>query len=374
MNLKKTQLNPKQLKRLEKMAKLATNSPLAITEHLFDIEDRLDKEMPVIANILEKVRGEKGEKGDKGEDGKNGEKGDKGETGKDGIDGKNGENKVGPEGRPGRDGHDGRDGRDGIDGINGLDGKDAPALDLEEIKRKLSHIEQISYANSVALPPTTTFFLKNGYTIGRAKNINFTGSAVSNVTIVGDQANISLSGGAGGGQVNSVIAGTGISVDSTDPANPIVSATGGGGTGTFYNDTVSGTINGINRIFTVPNTIGSAINLVLANSSYQEGVDYTFSGNTITMSFAPDASLSGQPFWFAYTTSTSILTETVSGTINGSNRTFTVPTAIITPIQLVLANSIYQNGVDYTTSGTTITFTTAPDFSLVGQPFWMVHT
>lgn len=154
---------------------------------------------------------------------------------------------------------------------------------------------------------------------------------------------------------------------------PYTPGSGGGGD-TFYNDTVSGTINGINRIFTVPNTIGSAINLVLANSSYQAGIDYTFSGNTITFTNAPDMSLSGQSFWMAYSNSTSILTETVSGTINGSNRTFTVPTAIITPIQLVLANSIYQNGVDYTTSGTTITFTTAPDFSLVGQPFWMVHT
>ena len=36
-------------------------------------------------------------------------------------------------------------------------------------------------------------------------------------------------GGGGGGTVNSVVAGTGISVDNTDPANPIVSATSSGG-------------------------------------------------------------------------------------------------------------------------------------------------
>lgn len=35
----------------------------------------------------------------------------------------------------------------------------------------------------------------------------------------------------GSGIVQSIVAGTGINVDSTDPANPIVSATGGGGTG-----------------------------------------------------------------------------------------------------------------------------------------------
>ena len=36
----------------------------------------------------------------------------------------------------------------------------------------------------------------------------------------------------GGGGVNSVVAGTNVTVDATDPANPIVSATGGGGSGT----------------------------------------------------------------------------------------------------------------------------------------------
>lgn len=38
-------------------------------------------------------------------------------------------------------------------------------------------------------------------------------------------------GGGGSGIVETVVAGTGISVDSTDPANPVVSATGGGGSG-----------------------------------------------------------------------------------------------------------------------------------------------
>jgi len=45
-------------------------------------------------------------------------------------------------------------------------------------------------------------------------------------------------GGGGTGTVETIVAGTGISVDSTDPANPIVSATGGGG-GTV--DTISST-------------------------------------------------------------------------------------------------------------------------------------
>jgi hypothetical protein len=47
------------------------------------------------------------------------------------------------------------------------------------------------------------------------------------VNVAGDTASISITG-ASGGQVNAVVAGTGISVDATDPANPIVSATGSG--------------------------------------------------------------------------------------------------------------------------------------------------
>jgi len=38
-------------------------------------------------------------------------------------------------------------------------------------------------------------------------------------------------GGSGGGQVNSIVAGDNITVDDSDPVNPIVSATGGGGGG-----------------------------------------------------------------------------------------------------------------------------------------------
>jgi hypothetical protein len=64
--------------------------------------------------------------------------------------------------------------------------------------------------------------------------------------------------------------------------------------------------------------------------------------------------------------------QAVSGTINGSNRTFTIP---ITPgdpnsIQLTLARQPQILGVDFTISGTTITYTTAPDASLSGQPHY----
>ena len=48
-------------------------------------------------------------------------------------------------------------------------------------------------------------------------------------------------GGSGGGGIESIVAGTNITVDNTDPLNPVVSATGGGGGGSYvgckaYND------------------------------------------------------------------------------------------------------------------------------------------
>lgn len=69
---------------------------------------------------------------------------------------------------------------------------------------------------------------------------------------------------------------------------------------TVYTDTVSGVINSVNVTFTVTNTIATAYALFLANSSYQPGTDFTVSGTTITMTAAPDASLSGQPFWLLH--------------------------------------------------------------------------
>jgi hypothetical protein len=70
---------------------------------------------------------------------------------------------------------------------------------------------------------------------------------------------------------------------------------------TFYTDTVSGVINGNNKSFTVSNTISSALVLFLAGIPYQPTVDFTVSGTAITMTSAPDASLSGQPFWLLHT-------------------------------------------------------------------------
>jgi hypothetical protein len=124
-----------------------------------------------------------------------------------------------------------------------------------------------------------------------------------------------LSPGSGGG--------SGSPLTVTDGVTPVVNVTtinftsgatvsnGGGGTAlvaiaaggvTVFNDTVTGTINGSNTVFTVANTITGAISLYLANSIYQNTVDYTVTGvKQITYTVAPDASLAGQPHFLAHT-------------------------------------------------------------------------
>ena len=61
-----------------------------------------------------------------------------------------------------------------------------------------------------------------------------------------------ISAAAPGGQVDSVVAGTNVTVDNTDPANPIVSASGGGGSFAGARANRSGT-------FALPNTANTAI-------------------------------------------------------------------------------------------------------------------
>lgn len=74
-------------------------------------------------------------------------------------------------------------------------------------------------------------------------------------------------------------------------------------------------------------------------------------------------------------TSITFFTDTItSGAIDGNNKVFGVTNIITTPLALHLGNSVYQPTVDFTTSGTTITMVSAPDISLSGQPFWLLHT
>lgn len=101
------------------------------------------------------------------------------------------------------------------------------------VKIPAASVDAAAISSAIAAIPASQApiqFQDNGTNEGTAgviDTINFTGSVVVTrdvnlltVDIVG--------GGGGGGGVQSVVAGTNVTVDNTDPLNPVVSATGGG--------------------------------------------------------------------------------------------------------------------------------------------------
>lgn len=203
-----------------------------------------------------------------------------------GLDGRDG-----TDGRDGRDGKDGKDAKDGRDGKQGLDGspdtpdeiiakinKSSLLISKERIDGLLDALGQMIQSS---MPVTTSFF--NGL---RAKNLTINGATASQR---GDTVFLTVSG-TGGGQVNSVVAGTGISVDSTDPANPIVSATG-----TAFTVLVpTGTVNGTNTLFTF--TIAPSV-IVLDNMNVMNKVS---SDTTVNWTGTTNVTLTQPPNFNIY--------------------------------------------------------------------------
>lgn len=147
---------------------------------------------------------------------------------------------------------------------------------------------------------------------------------------------------------------------------PYTPGSGGGGGGTLTSETPVGTINGSNTVFTVSNTPVQ----VFLNGALQTGggVDYTLAGLTITFVNAPVSGSVLSSWYFSSVAQGTAKGEAPTGTINSSNVTFTLsqtpsPAAFL---QLYLGRQLQVQGVDYTLSGATITYTTAPDIALVG--------
>jgi hypothetical protein len=72
----------------------------------------------------------------------------------------------------------------------------------------------------------------------------------------------------------------------------------------WYNVELDGAIDGSNRQFTlhglVPPFDPNSLEVKLARQPQEQGIDYTFSGVTVTYVIAPDPSLSGQPHTAKY--------------------------------------------------------------------------
>jgi len=122
--------------------------------------------------------------------------------------------------------------QDGKQGEKGKDGSPDTPVQVKEKLESLRGDERLDASAIKNLPKPSVVGGGGSYT-GLAK-VDASGTpgtlqeklvAGSNVTItkINDTLSIASSGGVGGGQVDTIVAGSNIDVDSTDPANPIVS-------------------------------------------------------------------------------------------------------------------------------------------------------
>lgn len=160
--------------------------------------------------------------------------------------------------------------KDGVDGspdtpdqIIGKINQSELTINTERVTGLVDYIRMAAQNAASSMPVTTAFY--NGL---RGKNLTIVGATARQV---GDTVQITVSG-AGGGQVNSVVAGTGISVDSTDPANPIVSATGGSSGITIGTTTI---------------TSGTDTRILYNNAGVVGEYTLTGSGTVVAMATAP---------------------------------------------------------------------------------------
>jgi len=144
-------------------------------------------------------------------------------------------------------------------------------------------------------------------------------------------------------------------------------AGGGGGMGpppatvtAFWQGVPTGTLNGSNVTFTLPGVpVTDSLLFSINGIGQTPGIDYTLSGSTITCTVAPIAT--DQLFAFYSTMAMGFWQGTPSGTQNGVNPTFTLPSAPMTDSLLFWINGLFQTpGIDYTLTGSTITCTVPP--------------
>lgn len=188
------------------------------------------------------------------------------------------------DGKPGPKGGRGEPGK----GIPGKPGKDGTLISGEEIIKKINKADTLINKDAIK---------------GFAELEKAVAEKTGNTTTIGWGAH------------PLTVQGLGVTVDKntrfinfkgsglasvTRTKSGVVEVTLQAGAGTFYTETPSGLINGSNTTYTVANTITTVFNLAINGQYLHPTVDYTFTGTTITMVTALDASLSGRPFTITY--------------------------------------------------------------------------
>ncbi len=100
----------------------------------------------------------------------------------------------------------------------------------------------------------------------------------------------------GGHGVPSLTAGAGVILTKKSDGGYTVSSA----SSTFYTETPTGTIDGVNDTYTTVHDINTVLSFAINGQFLHPTTDYTVSGNTITMVTPLDASLSGKPFTIIY--------------------------------------------------------------------------
>lgn len=313
------ELTVKQRKKLERVAKVVESGELAITEHIFELEETLEEKLketldkvdstvedlkksvePNLKDVLEQVKGKDGLTPTNEEllslikplipvveDGKNyiltsQDKKEIASSIKVPIVEKviertevikeqpivteittEVENKDKPE-----------EVRDKLSSLKGKERLNISAIEDGASLKDLKEIKQIAQQSSQmgSLPITTSFF--NGL---RAKNLTIVdGTAYQ----VGDTVYVRTPEYEG---VQSIVAGSNVSVDATDPFHPIVSATAGA---SITVETPVGTVDGVNTVFTVS---AEPKWVVSDGITIFSGAGYTYLALSITMDLAPSS-------------------------------------------------------------------------------------
>jgi hypothetical protein len=142
-------------------------------------------------------------------------------------------------------------------------------------------------------------------------------------------------------------------------------ATGNANVGIYLAESPHGTVNGINRNFSLTYSQYNANTLVLNYNglTLSPTIDYNISGSTINLFFAPKTNDKLYSYYL-YTTSapSGFISASPTGPKNGVNKTFALPVAPnpISSMSLFLNGVLLKPIIDYSISGTNLILTFAP--------------
>jgi hypothetical protein len=174
--------------------------------------------------------------------------------------------------------------------------------------------------------------------------------------------------------VNSTVGGLSTNVMSltnlVNGLNAIVNTLSAAGSTAVFVDseTPAGSINGTNLAFSLANppAPSSSLSLYRNGLTLRQGIDYTLAGSAITFTSASLPQTGDLVMAYYRMAGTGAATnftdgETPAGTVNGTNVSFTLASAPNPPASLRLVRNglLVAPGVEYTLSGSAITFTTA---------------